>query len=55
MDCIEELRMALGEAVLAEPGAGSRYVSDKSETGREPPRAVIRPRSVEEVATALRI
>ncbi len=55
MDCLDELRGALGSGVIAGAGIGARYVSDKSETGRESPLAVLRPRTTGEVSLALGI
>ncbi|MBD9371092.1 FAD-binding oxidoreductase [Rhizobium sp. ARZ01] len=56
MTIIEDLKNALGpDAVLTGAEIGDRYVSDASLTGRVPPVAVIRPRSVEDVSAALRI
>lgn len=56
MSIIEELKTALGpDMVLTGTAIGERYRSDESLTGRVLPLAVIRPRTVEEVSTALRI
>lgn len=56
MNIIDELTEALGaETVLTGAAIGERYRSDESLTGRVLPMAVIRPRTVDEVATALRI
>ncbi|MGE0239419.1 MAG: FAD-binding oxidoreductase [Parvibaculaceae bacterium] len=53
---IAELRHALGDdAVLTGAEIAERHRSDASQTGRHLPMAVLRPRSVEAVAAALRI
>ena len=56
MSLLAELRDTLGDvAILAGSDIGQRYVSDKSETGRNRPLAVVRPRTNSEVSTVLRI
>lgn len=55
MSVIEDLKQALGDAVLTGAGIGERYRSDASLTGRHLPKAVIRPANTDEVSTALRI
>lgn len=55
MSVIEDLKQALGDAVLIGAQIGERYRSDASLTGRYLPKAVIRPANTEEVAAALRI
>ncbi|MFO1133283.1 MAG: FAD-binding oxidoreductase [Hyphomicrobiales bacterium] len=56
MSLIAELRAALGEgAVLEGEAMGARPASDMSLTGTSLPRALLRPRTTEEVATALRL
>ena len=56
MSLLEDLRAALGPAAVLEgQEMGSKPASDMSYTGNTPPRAVIRPRSTGEVATALRL
>lgn len=56
MSLIADLRAALGDsAVLEGPAMGARPASDMSLTGNTPPRALIRPRTTEGVATALRL
>ena len=56
MSLIDDLRSALGDAAVLESGAmGARPASDMSLTGNTPPRALIRPRTTEEVAAALRL
>jgi len=56
MSLIAELRAALGDgAVLEGEAMGARPASDMSLTGTSPPRALLRPRTTEEVATALRL
>jgi FAD/FMN-containing dehydrogenase len=56
MSLLAELRAALGDAAVLEGGAmGQKPGSDMSLTGTALPRAVIRPRSTEEVAAALRL
>ena len=54
MSLLEDLRAALGPAAVLEgQEMGTKPASDMSYTGNTPPRAVIRPRSTGEVATAL--
>jgi len=53
--CIEELKRALGDAILTGAEIGPRYQSDRSGSGRNLPLCVVRPASTEEVATALEI
>ncbi|WP_457580627.1 FAD-binding oxidoreductase [Ensifer canadensis] len=55
MSVLEDLKQALGDAVLTSTEIGERYRSDASLTGRYLPKAVIRPANTEEVAAALRI
>ena len=56
MSLLAELRAALGEGAVLEGAAmGARPGSDMSLTGTSLPRALIRPRSTEEVAAALRL
>lgn len=56
MSLIGDLRKALGDAAVLEGAAmGARPASDMSLTGNTPPRALIRPRTTEEVAAALRL
>ena len=56
MSILDELRPALGTAgILAEPPAGERHSSDRSGTGSAQPLAVIRPRTVADVAAALKL
>ncbi|MGF6176261.1 FAD-binding oxidoreductase [Ensifer sp. 4252] len=55
MSVIEDLKQALGDAVLTGIEIGERYRSDASLTGHYLPKAVIRPANTEDVATALRI
>jgi FAD/FMN-containing dehydrogenase len=53
---INDLKRALGDdAVLTGGDIGDRHRSDASQTGRFLPQAVLRPASIEAVATALRI
>ncbi|MBK1869193.1 FAD-binding oxidoreductase [Aestuariivirga sp. YIM B02566] len=53
---IDELRRALGDdAVLTGGDIGDRTRSDASQTGRHLPKAVLRPATVDAVATALRV
>ncbi len=51
----DDLKQALGDIVLTGADIGERHRSDASLTGRELPKAVIRPTSSEEIAAALRI
>ena len=56
MSLLDELRAALGHsAVLEGEAMGARPGSDMSLTGMSLPRALIRPRSTEDVATALKL
>lgn len=55
MSVVEDLKLALGDAVLTGTEIGERYRSDASLTGLNLPRAVIRPANTDDVATALRI
>lgn len=56
MTLVDELRARLGaDAVLTAPDIGGRYRTDKSESGTIDPLAVIRPRTTDEVSTALRL
>ncbi|WP_373505209.1 FAD-binding oxidoreductase [Aestuariivirga sp.] len=56
MNLIAELRARLGEAaVLDGKDIGGRHVSDMSTTGTAPPLAVVRPRTIEEVSTILKL
>ena len=56
MSLIAKLRAALGDSAVLEGAAmGAKPASDMSLTGNTPPRALIRPRTTEEVATALRL
>ena len=56
MSLIAELRAALGDSAVFEGEAmGAKPSSDMSLTGTALPRALIRPRSTEDVATALRL
>ena len=56
MSIIAELRLLLGDqAVEAGDGISHRHRSDASETGKRLPRAVVRPRTVDEVAGVLRL
>ncbi|MEY9536694.1 FAD/FMN-containing dehydrogenase [Sinorhizobium fredii] len=55
MTVIEELVRTLGDAVLTGDRISERYRSDASLAGRSLPKAVVRPASVAEVATALKI
>ena len=56
MSLADELRKALGDtAVLEGESMGARPASDMSLTGNSLPRALIRPRSTEELATALKL
>ncbi|MGL6183234.1 MAG: FAD-binding oxidoreductase, partial [Aestuariivirga sp.] len=56
MSLLADLRAALGDdAVLAGTDIGTRYRSDRSETGTALPLAVIRPRTTEEVSAALQL
>ena len=56
MNLADELRKALGDtAVLEGESMGARPASDMSLTGNSLPRALIRPRSTEELATALKL
>jgi FAD/FMN-containing dehydrogenase len=56
MSFINALRAALGESsVITGADIGARHVSDMSGTGRHPPRAIIRPRTVEEASAALKL
>lgn len=55
-DVIEALRAALGaQVILTGTEIGARYRSDMSMTGSDLPKAVLRPRTTGEVATALKI
>jgi FAD/FMN-containing dehydrogenase len=54
MSLIGQLRAALGDGAVLEHGdIGARHVSDKSETGRSAPLALVRPRTIEEVSKIL--
>ena len=56
MKLLQNLRAALGEAlVLTGTAIGARHVSDMSGTGNVPPLAIIRPRTVLNVSTTLRL
>ncbi|KSV64557.1 hypothetical protein N182_11615 [Sinorhizobium sp. GL2] len=55
MTIVDDLKQALGDIVLTGTQIGERHRSDASLTGRELPRAVIRPTSSGEIATALRL
>ncbi len=56
MTIIDDLRRALGDAaILTGSHIGPRHRSDASETGTAAPLALIRPRTTDEVATALRL
>ena len=56
MTLLQNLRAALGDgAVLTGAEIGARYTSDMSATGTVAPLAVLRPRTVSEVSTALRL
>lgn len=56
MSLMADLRAALGDsAVLEGEAMGAKPASDMSLTGSSPPRALLRPRTTEEVATALRL
>jgi len=56
MSLLADLRAALGDAAVLEGEAmGAKPSSDMSLTGTSPPRALLRPRTTEEVATALRM
>ncbi|PZF75108.1 FAD-binding oxidoreductase [Aestuariivirga litoralis] len=56
MSLLADLRAALGDAAVLEGEAmGAKSSSDMSLTGTSPPRALLRPRTTEEVATALRL
>jgi FAD/FMN-containing dehydrogenase len=56
MSIVEQLAAALGDAaVLTGDAIPPRAVSDRSETGRKHPLAFVRPRTVEDVATVLRL
>ncbi|MFK0274442.1 FAD-binding oxidoreductase [Ensifer sp. NPDC090286] len=55
MTIVDDLKQALGDIVLTGTEIGERHRSDASLTGRELPKAVIRPTSSEEIATALRL
>lgn len=55
MPIVDDLKQALGEAVLTGTEIGERHRSDASLTGRELPKAVIRPTCSEEIAAALRL
>ncbi len=55
MTIVDDLKQALGDIVLTGKQIGERHRSDASLTGRELPRAVIRPTSSGEIATALRL
>ncbi|MEY9785027.1 FAD-binding oxidoreductase [Sinorhizobium fredii] len=55
MTVIEELVRILGDVVLTGDRISERYRSDASLAGRSLPKAVVRPASVAEVATALKI
>jgi len=53
---VAALREALGEAAVLDGAAiADRHISDRSETGKRPPLAVVRPRSTADVSTALRL
>ncbi len=54
-DFLAELTRALGDAVLIGNAVGDKYRSDMSMSGSILPRAVIRPRTTDEVSAALRI
>lgn len=55
MTIVDDLKQALGDIVLTGAAVGERHRSDASLTGRDLPKAVIRPTSSEEIATALRL
>ncbi|MCK3776867.1 FAD-binding oxidoreductase [Ensifer sesbaniae] len=55
MTIVDDLKQALGDIVLTGTEIGERHRSDASLTGRELPKAVIRPTRSEEVAEALRL
>lgn len=55
MSVIDDLKQALGDAVLTGTEIGERYRSDASLTGRTLPKAVVRPANTHEVSTVLRI
>ncbi|OKP63252.1 FAD-binding oxidoreductase, partial [Ensifer adhaerens] len=55
MTIVDDLKQALGDIVLTGTQIGERHRSDASLTGRELPKAVIRPTSSGEIATALRL
>ena len=56
MTVLDDLRKALGDSAVREGAAmGARPGSDMSLTGTALPRALIRPRNTEEVATALKL
>ena len=56
MSLLDQLRAALGDAAVLTGGdIGVRYHSDMSATGTAAPLAVLRPRTVLDVATALKL
>ncbi|WP_077964028.1 FAD-binding oxidoreductase [Ensifer adhaerens] len=55
MTIVDDLKQALGDIVLTGSDIGERHRSDASLTGRDLPKAVIRPTRSEEIATALRL
>ncbi|WDZ79517.1 FAD-binding oxidoreductase (plasmid) [Ensifer adhaerens] len=55
MPIVDDLKQALGDIVLVGAEIGERHRSDASLTGKDLPKAVIRPTSSEEIAEALRL
>lgn len=55
MSLLDDLRAALGDAAVLEGAGLAARASDMSYTGNAPPRALIRPRSTEQVSAALRL
>ena len=52
MTIVDDLKQALGDIVLTGTEIGERHRSDASLTGRELPKAVIRPTRSDEIAEA---
>ncbi len=55
MSLLDDLRAALGDAAVLEGAGLAARASDMSYTGNAPPRALIRPRSTEQVSAALKL
>ena len=55
MTIVDDLKQAFGDIVLTGTEIGERHRSDASLTGRELPKAVIRPKSSEEISAVLHL